>query len=681
MNRFTRLGLALTILSVAATGLPILADAQEHGPKRAYLDETCPPCRDFFQYANGTWLQATQIPPAYAAYGMGREIFDRNQIVLQGVLERAAASADQEKDPTLRKVGWFYRVLMDSTCADREGFAPIQADLRRIDAIQSVPDLRREFARVDGYSPFAFLVEADPKQSTMNIAQLYQGGLGLPERDYYFRTDEKSETLRKEYVAHVARTLVLLGTPAEQARADADRILKLETALAESSLSAVEQRDPDRLYHKMTVKELQTLCPALDWVAFFGESSVKALARPAATLDVSMPAFIRQLSARLQGTPIEDWRAYLRFHTARGYLSWLGQAAFDENFAFASKLTGQRAPQARWKRAANAADASLGEALGKAYVASEFPPSSKAKMTELVNNLRAALEKRIETRPWMSDATKKEALAKLAAILQKIGYPDRWRDYSKLVIDPKESAVTNLRRAQNFERMRQLAKIGKPVDRSEWQMTPSTVNAYYNPPTNEICFPAGILQPPMFDPKADAAANYGAIGAVIGHELTHGFDDQGRKYDAAGNLRDWWTDADAKEFEARSARLVEQYNGYLADDTLHVNGQLTLGENLGDLGGVIVAYRAWKLSLQGKPAPAAIEGWAPDQYFFVSFAQIWRNLYRPELARLITLSDPHSLPHWRVFGPLANIPEFAQAFGCQPGDPEVLEPAKRTEVW
>ena len=466
-----------------------------------------------------------------------------------------------------------------------------------------------------------------------------------------------------------------------QAKDAAGRIMKLETALAESSLSITEQRDPEKLYHKMPVKQLQALAPAVDWAAFFGEAGVKALASPTAPVDVSMPAFMRRLSTLIESTPIEDWRVYLRYHTVRGALPWLGQAAFDETFSFTSKLTGQKAPSPRWKRAANTMDGAMGEALGKAYVETEFPPSSKARMVELVNNLRAALKERIETRPWMSDATRKQALVKLNAILQKIGYPDKWRDYSPLKIDPQESAFAGLRRAQQFERRRQLAKIGKRVDRNEWQMTAATVNAYYNPPTNEICFPAGILQPPMFDPQVDDAANYGAIGAVIGHELTHGFDDQGRKYDAAGNLRDWWTPEDGKEFEARTQKLVDQYDGYIAEDTLHVNGKFTLGENLGDLGGVTVAYHAWKLSLKGKPAPQPIDGFTPEQRFFLSFAQIWRNVYRPELTRLVALTDPHSLPHWRVVGPLGNIPEFAQAFGCQAGDPMVIAPEKRTEVW
>ncbi len=678
MNRLTRLTLVSTLLVL---GLPALAAAQDPGPRRAYMDTTCAPCKDFFQYANGTWLATVQIPPAYPAMGMGREIFDRNQETLTRVLGRLASEAGEQKDATLQKVGWLYAALMDSARADREGLAPVQADLARIDGLRTKEDLRREFARVSGFSPFAFSTEADPGQSTMNIGQVSQGGLGLPDRDYYFRTDAKSEDLRTFYVGHVARVLELQGMAPDQAKDAAGRIMKLETALAESSLSVTEQREPEKLYHKMTVKQLQALAPAIDWVAFFSESGVKSMAGPSAPVDVSMPAFTRRLSRLIETTPIADWRLYLRFHTVRGDLPWLGQAAYAEAFAYSAKLTGQKAPSPRWKRAANIMDNAMGEALGKAYVATEFPPSSKARMVELVNNLRAALKERIETRPWMGEATRKQALVKLDAILQKIGYPDKWLDYSALKIDPQGSADAGLRRAQEFERVRQLAKIGKRVDRNEWQMSAATVNAYYNPPTNEICFPAGILQPPMFDPKADDAANYGAIGAVIGHELTHGFDDQGRKYDAQGNLKDWWTEQDGKEFEARTQKLVDQYDGYVVEDTLHVNGRFTLGENLGDLGGITVAYEAWKLSLKGKPAPPTIGGFTPEQRFFLSFAQIWRNVYRPELTRLVSLTDPHSLPRWRVVGTLGNVPEFARAFGCQSGDAMIITPEKRTDVW
>lgn len=668
-------------LAFLALGLPALAAADEYGPRRAYMDTTCTPCRDFFQYANGGWADTVHIPPAYTSVGQSRELADRNQATILRVLERAAANADLEKDATLRKLGWLHRVLMDSARAEREGLAPIRQELQLIDGIRTRQDLARRFARLSAFTPFGLGSEADPKNSVLNIGRLTQGGLGLPERDYYFRTDPKSDTLRQFYVGHVERVLVLTGMAPEPAKDAAARILKLETALAESSLTATQRRDPEAVYHKSTVRELQALCPAIDWVAFFQEIGVKSLARPDATLDVSMPAFMRQLSALLESTPIETWKAYLRFHDARGAMGWMNQAAFDEAFSLNSKLTGQRVPQPRWRRAASAVDATLGEAVGKAFVATEFPPSSKARMTEVVNNLRLALKERIESRPWMSETTRKQALDKLSTVIQKIGYPDKWQDYRTLVIDPNESAVTNLARAQVTEWKRELAKIGKPVDRTEWSMTPSTVNAYYNPRTNEICFPAGFLQPSMFDPKADDAANYGAIGVVIGHELTHGFDDRGRRYDATGNLRDWWTAEDGRQFEERSRKLVDQYDGYVGVDTLHVNGRLTLGENLGDLGGLTVAYHAWKLSLRGKPEPTAIDGFTPDQRFFISYGQALRRKLRPESIRLMVQTGPHSPAQWRVIGPVVNLPEFARAFGCKAGDPMVLDPDRRTEIW
>jgi len=681
MNRMTHLILVLTGLALV---VPALAAAQRSGPNRAYMDTTCSPCRDFFQYANGTWLADVEIPPAYPFAGADLEMILRNQETLHRILERSAANVEREKDATVQKVGWLYRVLMDSVRADREGLAPIAEDLKRVEALRTSAEVGGEFAWAAAHGRFAPVIlgqEPDPKNSRVAIAQLRQGGLGLPDRDYYFRTDPKSDTLRREYVAHVARVFVMQGREPARARTEAERMFGIETALAESSLSAEEQRDPERLYHKMTVAELQRLCPAVDWVAFFAAAGLKPLARPTATLDVSCPAFVRQLGALLRERPIEDWRAYLRYHTVRGAMYWLGQAAYGEMFSFNSRLSGQKTPPPRWRRAAGALDGAMGEAIGKAFVATEFPPSSKARMNELVDNLRAALKERIRTRPWMSEATKKQALAKLASFTQKIGYPDTWRDYSALVIDPKQPAAVNLRRAQEFEQQRQLAKIGRPVDRAEWQMTASTVNAYYDPSTGDICFPAGILSPPAFDPKADDAVNYGAIGAVIGHELSHAFDDQGRKYDEKGNLRDWWTPEDTREFEARSQRLIEQFNGYLVVDTLHANGRLTLGENIGDLGGLAIAHHAWQLSLRGKPRPAPIDGFAPEQRFFLSWAEYWRQAWRPEFARMVTLTDPHSYPKWRVIGPLANLPEFAKAFGCHAGDPMVLSEEKRTEIW
>jgi putative endopeptidase len=672
----------LTALVVLA--LPVAATAQTTGPARTFMDTTCAPCRDFFQYANGTWLKTAEMPAAYVAIGATREMADHNQEALRRVLDHAAEHVATEKDPSIRKLGWFYAVLMDSARADREGGAPVAEDLKRIDGIKTKADLAAEFARsslLGRFAPFRFGPEPDPKSSQNNIGRLAQGGLGLPDRDYYFRTDPKSDSLRRDYVAHIGRTLQLFGETAEQAQADADRVLKLETALAESSLSRVQMRDPKALYHKITVKELGALSPALDWPAFFAAVGVKSLADEQARLDVSMPTFMRQLSALVDRTPLEDWRAYLKYQTVRGAMPWLGQAYFDEAFRLQARMLGQKQPQVRWKRAASAVDNAMGEALGKAYVELEFPPSSKARMLELVDNLQATFQERIASRPWMSDATKQQATTKLNAILKKIGYPDQWRDYSTLDIDPKLSAVDNLRRAQAFERNRRLAQIGTPVDRNEWDMSPPTVNAYYSPPTNEIAFPAGILTPPEFDPKADDAANYGAIGSVIGHELTHGFDDEGRQYDAVGNLKDWWTAEDGKKFDERAQRVVEQYNGYIAVDTLHINGKLTLGENIADIGGLTIAYYAWQRSLKGKPAPAVVDGFTAEQRFFLSFAQSWRVRMRPELTRLVALSDPHSPAAWRVNGTVSNMPEFTKAFGCKAGDPMVLDDGLRAGIW
>ena len=667
---------------VLAALAPASALAQARGIHPEYMDTSVAPCENFYRYANGKWIDTAQIPGSYPIIGAGREMADRNQAALLRVLERTRAQAATEKDPTLRKLGQFYSVLMDSARADREGLSPIASDLKRISQLQNRADVVAEIVRLHRLGvdvPFRLSPEPDPKQSSDMLGQLYQAGLGLPDRDYYFRTDPKSEDLRQGYRTMVQKLFVLSGETPEHAKVDFDRVLALETALAESSLTRVQQRDPKALYNKITVAQLATLAPGLDWVSYFREVGVDPLASPTAYVDASTPAFLRQVSVQLEKAPIETWRAYLAAHVLRGAAGWSGQQAFDIQFAFVSKLLGLTEPQPRWKRATQVLDNAMGEALGKAFVETEFPPSSKQRMLELVANLQATLRERIGTRTWMSDATKRQAVTKLDAIINKIGYPDTWRDYSKLEIDPKASAIEDLRSAQEFQQEWLLDKIGKSVDKTLWLMTPPTVNAYYNPPFNEIVFPAGILQPPQFDPRADDAVNYGAIGMVIGHELTHGFDDEGRQYDAAGNLKDWWTEEDSKRFDSLANQVVEQYNGYVAVDTLKVNGKLTLGENMADLGGLTIAYHAWKRSLEGKPAPKTIDGLTPDQRFFVGFAQAWRRKMRPELTRLVTLTDPHSPAVWRVNGPVSNMKEFREAFGCKSGDTMVR--AEGIEVW
>jgi predicted metalloendopeptidase len=675
--------LAALVLAAVSTAFPTAAAAQR-GVNHAYIDTTCAPCNDFFTYANGAWLKTATIPAAYDGTGAMRELADRNTDALRRVLDGAAAGADTARDPALRKLGAFYASCMDSAQADRAGATPIADELRRIDAIRTRRDLQDEIARLNRqqiFAPFYFSAEVDPKESSRNIGQLYQAGLGLPDRDYYLKTDPASDSLRREYVAHVARMLTLLGTPLARAQDDAARVMRLETTLADSSMTLVAQRDPQAVYHRMTVRELQALAPAIDWPAYFAALGLPALSAPDAALDVSQPAFLRLISDKTSTTPLDEWRLYLRWHLAKAAAPALSAAFFAENFRFQSLLRGVKEPLPRWKRCAAASDRALGEALGKAYVEREFPPASKAHVLEIVDNLQAAFAERIRRLPWMSDSTKAQALRKLNTVLKKIGYPDTWLDYATLEVRSSTPNAANVLAAREFEGRRQLAKIGQPVDRGEWGMTPPTVNAYYSPSTNEITFPAGILQPPYFDPAADDAVNYGAIGYVIGHELTHGFDDQGRQFDAQGNLRDWWTAEDGRRFTERAQRVVGQFNGYVAVDTLHVNGALTLGENLADFGGLTIAYDAFERSLAGKPRPPDIDGFTPEQRFFLGFGQGWRSVTRPQTVRLRTLTNPHAPAQWRVNGPVSNMPEFTRAFGCKPDDAMLRPDSVRAAVW
>ena len=655
----------------------------QHQPGREFMDTSVSPCQDFFNYANGAWADTAQFPPAYVAIGAGRDLYDRNQLALHRVLERAAANVATEKDPVLKKLGALCVVLSDSARADPLGAKAIQPELDRIAAIRTRADLSSAFAWLAVRSlglgqlanagfgmPFYFADEIDPEKSTMEIGQLQQGGLGLPDRDFYFRTDPKSLELKNAYEAHLAKVLELVGDEPSTTAASAHAILALETALADSSMTLVAQRDPHAVYHKMSVKELAKLCPSIDWAAYFREVGVPALASPAATLDVSMPNYFIGLNHEVETVPLDVWRAYLRAHTTRRSLGWLGKPFFDEGFAFGSRLTGAKVPDPVWKRVATMCDDAMGDALGKAFVASEFPPSSKARVLEMVNNLQAAFRQRIQTRAWMSEATKKQALVKLDAIDKKIGYPDKWKDYASLELDPSLPAAEALMRCQRYKMALVMAKIGRPVDRTEWGLTAPTVNAYYNPLRNEIVFPAGILQPPFFDPGADDATNYGAIGSIIGHEMTHGFDDQGRQYDAKGALRDWWTADDAAKFKVEAEKVAAQYDSYVGVDTLHINGHLTLGENLADFGGETIAYYAYERSLGGKPAPV-IDGFTGEQRFFLGSGHRSRLKLRPEILRTQVLTNPHSPNYWRIIGPLSDMPEFRAAWGCKDGDPMV----------
>jgi putative endopeptidase len=674
---------ALSVAALAAIANVTASSAAEpvHGANPAYFDTTCAPCHDFFQYANGGWLKTAEIPPSYTGIGSGRELVDKNTEVLHRVLENTRATMATETDATIKKLGAFYSTCMDSERAEREGAAPIRPELARIDAIKDRAGLIRElarFAKMGMGLPFQLGGQPDLKNSAMNLAFLEQGGLGLPEKDYYTRTDSSSAAMRNSYGAHIARMFQLIGTPADQAGKSANDVLQFETGLAGASLGRVQMRDPDAIYHRMPVKDLVKLAPGMPWVEYFNELGVVSLTKSDAQLSVDEPEFAKYAAEQIASAPLETWKAYLRYHLLSSVAPALNQAFFDEDFSFTSKLSGQKIPETRWKRCSASADRAMGEALGKAYVASEFPAATKAHALEMVNNLQAAFKDRIAKVDWMSDSTKAQATKKLAVVLKKIGYPDVWRDYSTLVVSADSSYAVNGMQARAFVAKRFLDRIGKPVDRSEWGMSPPTVNAYYNPLVNEIVFPAGIMQPPNFDAIADDAYNYGAMGMIIGHEMTHGFDDEGRKFDAVGNRTDWWTAEDAKRFETRAQKVVDQFNGYVAVDTLHVNGKLTLGENLADLGGLNIAFDAYQRSLQGKPR-VNIGGFTPEQRFFLGYGQAWRRKVRPESERTRTLTDPHSPARWRVNGPLSNMAQFKQAWGCKSGDGMVRD--DQVTIW
>ncbi len=669
-------------LALAAFALVPLhpALAAEHGVQKATIDSTCAPCQDFYRYANGAWLSTFQLPPSYSSFGSFDEVFDRNQervhdilTALAGNTGRAAPASDE------LKIGVFYAACMDSARADREGAAPLEATLARIDSIASKTDLAARVAELHSQGTvamFRLVPRQDFKHSDQVIPYLVQGGLGLPDRDYYTRDDSASAALRDAYVAHVARTLALTGTPESEARSWSARIMEIENALANASMTNVQLRDPNAIYHPMAPADLATMTPNFGWKTYFAAAAVPNSER----LNVGQPDFFHALDSLIAGIPLTQWKFYLRFHAASAAARWLDQRFVDEDFAFRSLLTGDKEIQPRWKRCMVETDNAIGEALGREFVKRYFTPATKSRALEMVHNLEAALRERLGGLEWMNDTTRAQATAKLGAFGLKIGYPDRWRDYSALAIG-RGPFLADVEAADRFEFDRRLKQIAHPVDRGEWNMTPPTVNAYYNASLNEIVFPAGIFQPPFYDPLADDACNYGAMGAVIGHEMTHGFDDRGRKFDAQGNLREWWTSGDAERFKERAAVVIDQFNDYVAVDTMHVNGKLTTGENIADLGGLAVAYRAYQHSLDGKRHPAPIDGMSAEQRFFMAYAQVWRELVRPEQQRLWTATDQHSPGRWRVNGPVSNLTEFARAFGCKAGDPMVRPDSVRVRIW
>ena len=641
------------------------------------FDPAVKPQDDFYRYVNGTWLKNTPIPADQSRWGGFNQLIEDNVANLRIICERVAKSSGAT--PVEKMVGDFYASGMDEAAINAAGAKPLQSELDRIAAIKSSADVLQAIAHLQSFGVgvgFRFGSQPDRKQSDREIASFGQGGLGLPERGYYFNDDEKSQKIRQQYLAHVTNMLVLLGEARDSATVSAQAIMALETKLALNSLRRVDMRDPYRSYHKMKLAEAAAKTPGIDFKLFLE-------ARGAPTFeDVNLahPEFFKGFEAALTTTPVADWQAYLRWHLVRHAAPCLSEEFVKESFAFnGTILTGTTEDKPRWKRVVGVVDANIGEALGQLYVAEYFPPAAKARIAKLVEDLRASLRDRINALDWMDEPTRAKALEKLAAFHVKVGYPDKWLDYSTVKI-ARDDYFGNVMRSDAFEVARRLARIGGPVDRTEWGMTPPTVNAYYNSTNNEIVFPAGILQPPFFDFKADDAVNYGGIGAVIGHEMTHGFDDSGSKSDAQGNLNNWWTDASAKNFKARTTAVVKQFAGYEPLPGLHLNGELTQGENIADLGGVKIAYGALQKALAGQPREK-IDGFTPEQRFFLSYANIWRSNTRPEAIRLRVATDPHSPSEFRANGPLSNLDEFAAAFAVPEGAPMRRGKAERVTIW
>jgi putative endopeptidase len=678
---------------------PAQADPEPRIPKFSveYMDKSAKPGQDFYEFADGTWVKENPVPADKSRWAAFTELAERNWFLIHQILEETAADTSASSKMPRREVGDFFASAMATNEIERRAFAPIEGDLRRIEQIQSRPELLKVIAELHRSGVGALFdigVSPDAKNSSIYALEMDQGGLSLPDRDYYLKDTFAKQ--RAAYREHVKKMFVLLGETSEDAARHADTVLDLETTLAKASRTRVDLRDPDKNYNKFSTSEIFTKYPNAEWKSYFpayglavgsAETQVNEAVQPQTLVGVpyaiiGQPEFFAAVDQALRERSLDDWKVYLRWHVLHSSAPFLHHAVEEENFAFFGKvLTGQPEQEPRWKRAAKVIDRSIGEALGQLYVEKYFPAEAKARMRELVGNLKAVFQDHLKALDWMTDGTRAKALVKFDRFTQKIGYPDKFRDYSSVEIR-RDDYYGNVKRAAQFEVHRETVRIGKPVDKTEWHMTPETVNAYFNPLQNEIVFPAGILQPPFFDVTMDDAVNYGGIGAVIGHEITHGYDDEGRKFDADGNLKDWWTEADAKAFDERAQKVVDEYNAFEPLPGLHVNGKLTLGENIADLGGVTIAYDALQRVLARDPAKRKkIDGFTPEQRFFIAFAQVWRmNIREAEQRRLITI-DPHSPGRFRAVGPLVNLQSFFDAFGIQSGQPLWRSPDQRAKIW
>jgi putative endopeptidase len=638
------------------------------------MDTTVDPCTDFFAYACGTWIKKNPIPPDQTSWSVYSKLEDDNKAILREILESSASPAGR-RDAVTQKIGDYYAACMDEEAINAAAIKPLQPVLDQIQQLNSKRDIAGVVAAmVSNDALFRFRSDQDYKDSTQVIAEADQGGLGLPDRDYYLKTDAKSVELRRAYRAHLQKMFELLGDTPAAAASEARTVMRIETALAKGSLTRVERRDPQKLYHKMTLPQFAALNPWFQWKVYFAKVGVPSVE----SLNVETPGFFKTLNLELKNETLASWKAYLRWHLINANAPFLSSDFVNADFDFYGKtLQGARELEPRWKRCVGYVDNDLGEALGQAYVVRAFTPDAKQRAQKMVKEIEDAMARDIDTLSWMTPATKQRSLEKLNAVANKIGYPDKWRDYGALSV-ARDDEIGNVLRAREFEFHRQLAKIGKPVDRGEWQMTPPTVNAYYDPQMNDINFPAGVLQPPLFDAHSDAPPNFGDTGATMGHELTHGFDDEGRQFDAHGNLRDWWSAEDAKAFAQRASCISDQYSQYVIVDDIKINGKLTLGEDIADLGGVMLAYMARQEDTKGQTLEP-LEGFTPDQRFFIAYGQSWCASTRDETKRLRATVDPHSPDKYRANGVVSNLPEFQEAFHCKAGAPMVRE--NRCRVW
>ncbi len=669
-----------TVCALLLGATMIFGQVGSGGIDLSNLDRNANPCTDFYQYANGGWLARNPIPAAFPTWGVDSVLEDQNRESLRQILEAAAQNAQAPKGSSEQKVGDFYTSCMAEDKIEAEGTSSLASEMSSIEKIKNLRGLQDEIESLHSSGVNALFQigsEQDAKNSAEVILLIWQGGLGLPEGEYYFKDDEKSKQIRDEYVKHVARMFELMGDDAAKSASEAQTVMGFESKLAEAWMPSVERRDPQKVYNRRTLAQMKSFTPNFDWNDYLRGVGLTQ----ATDLNVGQPKYFERVNQQLKAAPLADWKTYLRWRLIDSAARSLSKKFVEEDFNFKGRvLTGTTELLPRWKRCVSATDNAMGEALGEVYVKKAFPPEAKKRALEMVQNLIAALKSDIGTLSWMSQATRQQAVAKLETFIRKIGYPDKWRDYSAMEIS-RGSYLKNVQHANMFEVRRDLRKVGQPVDKTEWGMTPPTVNAYYNPAINEIVFPAGIMQPPFFSASYDDAINYGAMGSVIGHEMTHGFDDEGRQYDASGNLKNWWTDEDLKKFNERAECVIKQFDAFEVEKGLFQNGKLVVGESIADLGGLVIAYAAFQKSMEGKPHPAPIDGLTAEQRFFIGYAYSWATNVRPEYARLMVQTNPHPLPKFRVNGPVSNMPAFAQAFQCKAGDAMVREEKDRCQIW